>query len=68
MQELGELADSELISSKVLKRDTDSALILEPEMSLDQEVREYITYILELPEATVDKVLKELQDHADKLT
>lgn len=67
MQELGDLADSELIASKVLKRDTDSALMLDPEMSLDQEVKEYITYILELPEPTVDKVLKELQNHAEKL-
>jgi hypothetical protein len=68
MQELGELADSELIASKVIKRDTDSALMLEPEMSLDAEVREYLTYILELPEPTIDKVLKEMQNHAEKLT
>jgi hypothetical protein len=68
MQELGELADSELIASKVLKRDTDSALMLDAEMTLDQEVREYVTYILELPEPTVDKVLKEMQNHAEKFT
>jgi DNA repair exonuclease SbcCD nuclease subunit len=68
MQELGELQDSELIATKVLKRDTDSALMLDAEMSLDQEVREYVTYILELPEPTVDKVLKEMQNHAEKFT
>lgn len=68
MQELGELADSELIASKVLKRDTDSALMLDSEMTLTQEVREYITYILELPEPTVDKVLTEMQNHAEKFT
>jgi hypothetical protein len=68
MQELGELADSELIASKVIRRDSDSALLLEPEMSLDAEVREYLTYILELPEPTIDKVLKEMQNHAEKLT
>ncbi len=68
MQELGDLQDSELIASKVLKRDTDSALMLDPEMTLDAEVKEYLTYILELPEPTVDKVLQEMQNHADKLT
>ena len=68
MQELGDLADSELIASKVLKRDTDSALMLDAEMTLDAEVREYVTYILELPEPTVDKVLKEMQNHAEKFT
>jgi hypothetical protein len=67
MQELGELADSELIATKVIKRDSDSALMLDPEMSLDAEVREYLTYILELPEPTIDKVLKEMQNHAEKL-
>lgn len=68
MQELGELEDSELIASKVIKRDTDSALMLDPEMSLDAEVKEYLTYILELPEPTIEKVLKEMQNHAEKLT
>lgn len=68
MQELGDLQDSELIATKVLKRDTDSALMLDAEMTLDQEVREYVTYILELPEPTVDKVLKEMQNHAEKFT
>jgi DNA repair exonuclease SbcCD nuclease subunit len=67
MQELGELQDSELIASKVIKRDTDSALMLDPEMSLDAEVKEYLTYILELPEPTIDKVLQEMQNHAEKL-
>jgi len=67
MQELGDLQDSELIASKLIKRDTDSALMLDPEMTLDQEVKEYLTYILELPEPTVDKVLQEMQNHADKL-
>jgi hypothetical protein len=66
MQELGELEDSELIASKVIKRDTDSALMLDPEMTLDAEVKEYLTYILELPEPTVNKVLQEMQNHADK--
>ena len=68
MQELGELDDSELIASKIIKRDTDSALLLDPEMSLNEEVKEYLTYILELPELTVDKVLQEMQNHAEKLT
>lgn len=68
MHELGELEDSELIATKVLKRDNDSALMLDPEMSLDAEVKEYLTYILELPETTVDKVLQEMQNHAEKFT
>lgn len=68
MQELQVLEDSELIASKIIKRDNDSALILTPEMSLNEEVRDYLTFILELPESTVEQVLKELQNHAEKFT
>lgn len=68
MQELGELEDSDLIDRKVIKRDTDSALILDPEMSLSEEVKEYLMYILELPENTITAVLKELQNHEDKIS
>jgi hypothetical protein len=66
MQELGELEDSDLIDRKVIKRETDSALILDPEMSLVEEVKEYLAYILELPDETIESVLKELQNHAEK--
>jgi DNA repair exonuclease SbcCD nuclease subunit len=67
MQELGELEDSELIDRKVIKRDTDSALILDKEMSMSEEIREYLAYILELPEDTIENVLKEFQNYADKI-
>ena len=67
MQELGELEDNELIDRKVIKRETDVALMLDQEMSLSEEVGEYLRYILALPEDTVNKVLKELQNYADKI-
>jgi DNA repair exonuclease SbcCD nuclease subunit len=67
MQELGELEDSDLIDRKVIKRDTDSALILDAEMTMAEEVKEYLTYILELPEQTIESVLKEFQAYAEKI-
>lgn len=67
MQELGELEDSDLIDRKVIKRESDTALMLENDMSLQQEVGEYLRYILALPENTVEAVLKELQGHVDKI-
>lgn len=66
MQQLQQLKDSELIASKVIRRASDSALILTPEMSLIEEVRDYLTFILELPEASVEQVLRELQNHTEK--
>lgn len=66
MAELAELENSELIDKKVVKRATDSTLILDSEMTLSEEVSEYLTFILELPPATVENVLKEMQNYADK--
>lgn len=67
MQELGELEDSELIANKVLKRDVDVALILEQDMTLSEEVAEYLRFILQLPEPAIEQALKELQNYADKI-
>lgn len=67
MHELGELEDSDLIANKVLKRDSDTALILDQDMSLSEEVAEYLKFILNLPDQTVDLALKELQNYADKI-
>ena len=67
MQELGELEDNDLIDRKVIKRETDVTLILDGEMSLDEEVSEYLRFILQLPETTIEAALKELQNHVDKI-
>lgn len=67
LAELAKLADNELIDKKVAKKATDAALILDSEMSLQQEVREYLTYIMELPDETIKTVLQELQNHESKL-
>lgn len=63
ISELGSVEDSELLDKKIVKRETDTALILGPEMSLAQEVSEYLTYVLQLPETTVERVLEEFNNH-----
>jgi hypothetical protein len=67
MAELAELENSDLIDKKVIKRATEATLILDPEMTLSEEVSEYLNFILELPVDTVERVLKEMQNYADKL-
>lgn len=66
MAELAELENSDLIDKKVIKRATEATLILDPTMTLGDEVAEYLNYILELPSETVTQVLKEMQNYADK--
>jgi len=67
MAELGEMEDSDLIDKKVVKRSQDTQLILDPNMSLAEEVREYLSYILALPEETIEETLLEFYNHADKI-
>lgn len=68
MAELEQVEDSSLIDKKVVKRDTDTALILDPEMTLYQEVEEYVRYILGLNETSIAKILLEFNNHANKFS
>lgn len=64
MAELAGLEDNGLLDKKVVKREVDTALILDPKLTLTQEVSEYLKYILLLDDETVDNVLKEFANHA----
>ena len=67
LQELGTLEDNTLIAKKVVSRSQDTQLILDPKLTLAEEVREYLTFILELPEDTIAETLKEYYNYADKI-
>ena len=68
MAELGALADSALIDKKVMKRETDTALILDPSMSLSAELQEYLLYILQLSDTNVAEILQVLHNNLEKIT
>lgn len=64
MSELANVQDHELMDKKVVKRNTgDTTLILSPEMTIEQEIIDYLTFILELPEDTIEKTLKVYHDN-----
>jgi len=67
LQELGELEDNELIDKKIIKRSSDVQLMLDNDMTLVEEVREYLQYILQLPNVTIDKAVLEVQNQLDKI-
>ena len=67
MSELGDIEDNDLIDKKVIKRETDTALILTPKMSMQEELREYLLYILQLSEETTEEVVGILNDNMDAL-
>lgn len=61
LAELGTVENTELLDKKVAKRQVDVALMLEPEMSMADELREYLLYILELSEDSADEVVQEFR-------
>lgn len=63
MAELGMVEDTGLIDKKVVKKSTDCALILKPDATIQEEMVEYLRYIMELPDETVDAVLAEFNDN-----
>jgi DNA repair exonuclease SbcCD nuclease subunit len=63
MSELSGVEDSHLIDKKIVKRETDTALILTPELTLSEEVGEYLRYVLNLNEESIQKALQELKSH-----
>jgi DNA repair exonuclease SbcCD nuclease subunit len=67
LSELSVLEDSEFVDKKVSRKETDTALILDPEFSLQDEVREYLTYILQVNDSSISRALQELNNHAEKL-
>ncbi len=67
MAELGAMEDSDLIDKKVMKREVETALILDPKLDMRGELKEYLNYILMLPEGTIKEVLDEFNNHVNKL-
>lgn len=62
MQQLSSVNDNELIGKKVVKRDTDTTLILDPKLTLAEEVTEYLRYVLQINDQSIDLILQELNN------
>lgn len=67
LAELAELETSDVVDKKLVKRSTETALILDPKMSMRDEAKEYMLYILELDEKYVESVLERFDDENSKI-
>lgn len=67
LEELSRLEDSDLIDKKLVKRQQDSVLILQPDMAIEEELKEYLLYVVELPEDVITSITEEFNNHTDKL-
>ena len=64
IQELAAVENSDLLDKKVVRRTTEASLVLDKEMTLEDELVEYLTYILELPEDKIFDILGTYNDYA----
>ena len=61
LSQLADVENTDLIDKKVVKRNNEAALLLSADMTIQQEVEEYLRYILEMNEGAISKALEELQ-------
>lgn len=67
MDELSDVEHSDLLDKKVSKKNTDTTLILDPSMSILEEVEEYARYVLQLNDDAVEDMLLVLNNYIGEL-
>jgi len=68
VSDLSNIKNSELLDKKVIKRKTEATLILGKEMTMEEELGEYLSYILELDDSKVKNILGVFSDYAKEVT
>lgn len=67
MQDLAAVKNSELLDKKVVKRNTETTLIMDKDMSIAEELVEYLSFILELPDDKIQSIVGTFNDYAQKI-
>jgi DNA repair exonuclease SbcCD nuclease subunit len=66
MKELAGIKNSDLLDKKVVKRSIEASLILGKEMTIEEELMEYLLYIMELKEENAHNILGTFNDYSAK--
>jgi DNA repair exonuclease SbcCD nuclease subunit len=64
MGDLSNVQNSDLLDKKVIKRKTEAQLILGSDMTIEEELVEYLSYILELEEQKIKNIIGVFNDKA----
>lgn len=62
MSQLSDMQVSDIVDRRVVKRSTETSLILDPTMSIEMEVTEYLRFILNLNDDAIENVLMEFNN------
>ena len=66
IQELAAVENSDLLDKKVVKRNSEATLVIEKDMTLEEELIEYLKYILDLPDKQISNIVGTYNDYAQK--
>lgn len=66
IQDLASVKNNELLDKKVVKRNSEAALVISKEMSIQEELVEYLAYILELEDEKIQNIVGTFNDYAQK--
>jgi DNA repair exonuclease SbcCD nuclease subunit len=67
LTELSNVKANDLLDKKVVKRKTEAALLLDKDMTVEEELIEYLTYILEIPETKIQNIVSTFNDNFKKI-
>ena len=68
IQDLAGVKNSELLDKKVVRRSTEATLVLDKDMTVEDELIEYLTYILELSNDKIPDIIGTYNDYAQTAT
>ena len=66
IQDLAGIKNSELLDKKVVVRKSEASLIISKDMTVEEELIEYLSYILEISENKIPDILATYSDYASK--
>lgn len=67
IQDLAEVKNSDLLDKKVVVRNSEASLIIDKDMTIEQELVEYLSYILEISEDKIPDIIGAYNDYATKV-
>jgi hypothetical protein len=67
IQELANVKNTDLLDKKVVKRSSEATLVIDKEMTIQDELVEYLTYILEIPEVRIPEIVGIFNDYVTKV-
>ena len=66
IQQLASVKNSELLDKKEVKRNSEAAFLLDKDMTLEEELIEYLNYILEIDPKNVLDIIGTFNDYSLK--